>query len=84
MIVGGILGLVKIKITGGILALIGGGLSILGGFLEFILYIPLWDFHPLSFFFMVLDMPFYLQFFTFEAIMAVMGGIILLASRNDK
>jgi len=80
MIVGGILGLVKVKIAGGILALVGGGLLILGGLLA--LFGDIWYFIPLSFFFFLHPAEF-TYFFALEGIIAIVGGIILLVSSKE-
>jgi hypothetical protein len=80
MVVGGILGLVKVKTVGGILALVGGGVSILGSILAFTG--TYWDLLTLSFFFMLSPMEF-TYFFALEAIIAIVGGIILLVSSKE-
>jgi len=80
MIVGGILGLVKLKTVGGILALVAGGMSIVGGLLAFMGEI--WDLIPSSFFFVLYPSEF-TYFFALEAIIAIVGGIILLVSSKD-
>ena len=80
IIVGGILGLAKVKIAGGILALVGGGLSILGSLL-FLLGV-LWYFMPLSFFYFIIATEF-TYVFALEAIIAIVGGIILLVSSKE-
>jgi hypothetical protein len=80
MIVGGVLGLAKLKTVGGILALIGGVLSMLGGLLAW--FTPFYYLWPLSFFFLLAPSEFTYYFAT-ESIIAIVGAIILLVSSKE-
>jgi len=78
IIVGGILGIVQ-KTAGGILALIGGAISLIGALLA--LYASFYYLWPLSVFFFIY--PSWLTYyFPIEAIIAIVGGIIILVSKG--
>jgi hypothetical protein len=79
MIVGGILGLVKLKTVGGIVALIAGIISIMGGLL--IQFTSFYYLLPLSLFYYIIPIDIF-YFFAIEAIIAIVGGIILLVSKE--
>jgi hypothetical protein len=80
MLVGGILGLVKLKKVGGILALVGGVLLMLGGLLAW--FTPFYYLWPLSFFFFLTHSEFTYTF-ALESIIAIVGSIILLVSSKE-
>ena len=78
MVVGGILGILK-KIAGGILALVGGALSMIGGLLA--MYASFYYLWPLSVFFFIVPAEF-TYLFAIESIIAIVGGIIILVSKD--
>jgi hypothetical protein len=81
MIVGGILGLAKLKTVGGILALCASAMSIMGGLLAYIGHF--WDLVPIGLLFVLFPSDF-TYFFALETIIAIVGGIILLVSSSKE
>ncbi|MDD1778822.1 MAG: hypothetical protein LUQ65_11725 [Candidatus Helarchaeota archaeon] len=80
MMVGGILGLARLKTVGGILALVAGVVSIIGGLL--LMFTSFYYLLPLSLIsaFIMAD---FTYFFALEAFIAIVGGIILLVSSKE-